>query len=251
MSTIDFSILRKIKETEKLSYRIRSYPFKPSRPWKSKIGGMPFLPIEYDYPKDNDGAPLHLLAQINFSDIPTLSPFPRHGILQFYFKDDDCFGNNGSNTEQDDFRLIYIPEFEAGMKVHNLDNLPLPEEAPFDPREEFALGFSFERMPLTESDFRFERDFMSLFEDYKDMGEFRDAYSVISCGQSHRMGGYPFCVQGDPREGKAEDLDTLLLQLNSEDGISFGDGGSAQFFISEEALKNCDFSRVMYDWNCY
>lgn len=251
MSAPDIDILRKIKKTEKLSYRIRSYPFRPAHPWDSKIGGKPFLPIEYEYPTNNEGKFLHLLAQINLTGLPILTPFPRLGLLQFYILDDEMHGRDGNNKlEQNNFRVIYISEFDASMKVHTLDDLQLPKEAPFDPKEEIALGFSFESMPLTETDFRFDRDFTSQFNTYEEIREFRDVYSVINYGNSHRMGGYPYCVQGDPREDIAEELDTLLLQLTSEDGICWGDMGAAQFFISEEALRKHDFSEVLYDWNC-
>lgn len=49
-----------------------------------------------------------------------------------------------------------------------------------------------------------------------------------------------------------EEYNILLLQLDIDDtcGIMFGDSGNCNFFISEEDLKNRDFSKVEYDWQC-
>ena len=62
-------------------------------------------------------------------------------------------------------------------------------------------------------------------------------------------GGYPFFTQSDPRS--ADDGEILLFQLNSVKDIMWGDAGVANFFIDREALKNRDFSHVMYNWDCY
>lgn len=76
----------------------------------------------------------------------------------------------------------------------------------------------------------------------------------------NRVLSYPFFTQYDPRdsmdEDKAEYYDTVLLQIdsywneNNEELILWGDMGVANFFINSEALKNKDFSQVMYSWDC-
>ena len=65
-----------------------------------------------------------------------------------------------------------------------------------------------------------------------------------------RIGGYPYFVQQEP--AYCEEYNILLLQLDIDDtcGIMFGDSGNCNFFISEEDLKNRDFSKVEYDWQC-
>ena len=60
--------------------------------WKSKFGGLPYLPKSFSYPKSSNGTHLHLLAQINFAEVPHLEPFPRQGILQFYIGGDELYG---------------------------------------------------------------------------------------------------------------------------------------------------------------
>ena len=47
---------------------------------------------------------------------------------------------------------------------------------------------------------------------------------------------------------------TLLLQLDSDlkSGIlMWGDSGEANFIINEKALEELDFSRVLYNWDCF
>ena len=72
-------------------------------------------------------------------------------------------------------------------------------------------------------------------------------------GTLHQIGGYPFFVQDD---GRSEDEDeVLLLQIDSEYNtdvnISLGDDGIANFFITPEALRKRDFSKVRYYSDCY
>jgi len=71
----------------------------------------------------------------------------------------------------------------------------------------------------------------------------------------HQLGGYPCFTQEDPRSGRYEDFDVLLFQLDSDlpdggDLVLWCDGGVGGFFISREALRRRDFSRVLYTWDC-
>ena len=43
----------------------------------------------------------------------------------------------------------------------------------------------------------------------------------------------------------------LLLQLDSDDQMMWGDVGVGGFFIAPEDLAKADFSRVMYTWDCH
>ena len=54
----------------------------------SKFLGTPYLPVGTDYPKDKDGKPLVLWAQLNFSEIPHLDDYPENGIVQFFVSAD-------------------------------------------------------------------------------------------------------------------------------------------------------------------
>jgi uncharacterized protein YwqG len=80
--------------------------------WESKFCGNPYVPIGYEYPKDKDGTPMKLLAQINFEEVPIISPFPNKGILQFYISpEDEVYGMNFNHpTLQENFKVIYLSD---------------------------------------------------------------------------------------------------------------------------------------------
>ena len=63
----------------------------------------------------------------------------------------------------------------------------------------------------------------------------------------HHLLGYPYFTQEDPREGLYK---TLLFQMDSDNGILWGDAGVGNFFIDLEKLKQRDFSDVFYTWDC-
>jgi uncharacterized protein YwqG len=53
-----------------------------------------------------------------------------------------------------------------------------------------------------------------------------------------------------------DEFDTLLLQIDSDgkggkDRVLWGDVGIGGFFINGEALRRGDFSRVLFNWDCY
>lgn len=57
-------------------------------PWDSKVGGVPYRPLDMQWPADPAGRPLHFLAQINFAQLPHLPGFPDAGIIQFFVGED-------------------------------------------------------------------------------------------------------------------------------------------------------------------
>jgi len=66
-----------------------------------------------------------------------------------------------------------------------------------------------------------------------------------------RIGGYPYFTQYDPRYEDYRRHTALLLQIDSDEDIMWGDAGVANFFITPEALERCDFSKVLYNWDCF
>ena len=71
----------------------------------------------------------------------------------------------------------------------------------------------------------------------------------------HKIGGYPLFTQWDPREGTNEDHKILLLQIDTDQfngkEIIWGDSRVANFFITTHDLETLNFSRVLYNWDCY
>ena len=225
--------------------------------WDSKIGGFPYLPKSAAFPTDQDGNQLLFLAQINFSQVPELDGFPSKGLLQFYINDDEDFGMDYDNLEnQDRFRVIYFEELDENAENLVTDFSFLRDYKGFLPinhHNAYPLAFRKreELVPLT--DYRFEEFFgEEFFQQFGDREwDVQDEYTRQISAGGHKLGGYAFFTQWDPRN--TDDPKLLLFQLDSDNDINcaWGDMGVGNFFISEEALKNLDFSKVIYNWDCY
>ncbi|MEG4586593.1 YwqG family protein [Microcoleus sp. MOSTC5] len=234
--------------------------------WQSKFGGLPYLPKGFEYPKTADGKYLFLLAQINFSEVPPLDSFPDRGILQFYIGDDDLYGLDLGNkvdldnpTVKDRFKIIYFPQPDLNVEniITNYDFLPEPEFFPV--RGCCSLQFTKKYAPISISDYRFTEllssEIYELLNDY----EIENEYRKISHSFGHKIGGYPDFTQNDLREysskyGREHKSDILLFQIDTERkdtvDIMWGDMGIGNFFIEESALRQLDFSKVLYNWDC-
>jgi uncharacterized protein YwqG len=118
------------------------------------------------------------------------------------------------------------------------------ELLPFD--KEGKMHFELKEMPISCSCERFN----GLFEGITFNEEQEDKIWDKFDGAGSRVGGYPYFVQSEP--AYYDEYNILLLQLDVDDecGIMFGDSGNCNFFIKEEDLKNRDFSKVEYDWQC-
>ncbi|MDO5678554.1 MAG: DUF1963 domain-containing protein, partial [Propionibacteriaceae bacterium] len=68
-------------------------------------------------------------------------------------------------------------------------------------------------------------------------------------GDGDKLGGYPFFTQEDPRESGDERI--LLAQIDTGEGLMWGDSGVANWFIHPDDLAQRDFSKVQFNWDCY
>lgn len=244
----------------------------------SKMGGVPYLPKGMKYPTvhsgKNKGKPLYFLAQLNFGKLPHIDGFPTEGILQFYagcdHDDDYMIGMNfDDRCDRNAFRVIYHEKVDESGKQGTLPKFE-DDEPYFPVKEELLLTADApEKTFVTSSDFRFEKAFVAAYNevcntDMKSIwgkgGLFEAEEALCNAAfderntQGTRIGGFPFFMQGEPRE-RYPDHTVLLFQSDSEwDGsdycVSWGDCGVANFFIKPEDLKNRDFSNVMYNWDC-
>jgi len=73
---------------------------------------------------------------------------------------------------------------------------------------------------------------------------------LIDFNAGHRVGGYPFFTQTDPRPAFADSIQLLQLDSDMPD-VMWGDVGLAHWFISSEDLACRDFSNVTFAWDCY
>ncbi|MBN3555850.1 DUF1963 domain-containing protein [Fictibacillus nanhaiensis] len=231
----------------------------------SKIGGFPYLPEGFSYPLDSSGKPMALLCQLNFEEIPHLEHFPTSGILQFYLsRNDDVMGMDfDTPTNQSNFRVVYHENIE---QLHTTESF-VPEDneeehLPF--HGEYRLSFELSKEALGVSDFQFGERYKSIDMDQATGEEnmwgeetLYDLFCEHVENMGHKIGGYAYFTQTDPRdyETQFDDYRITLLQIDTDDegenDIMWGDAGIGNFFITKEDLRNKDFSSVLFNWDCH
>ncbi|EDR22085.1 hypothetical protein, conserved, partial [Entamoeba dispar SAW760] len=106
---------------------------KPASRYNCKLGGTPYLPKGFEYPKDlTTGSPLSFIMQINFEEFEALENYPTKGILQFYILIDDSeeYGINCEDiTKQEKFRVVYFETIEKDeSKLQEAPTIECDEE---------------------------------------------------------------------------------------------------------------------------
>ncbi|WP_028865660.1 YwqG family protein [Psychromonas aquimarina] len=248
-------IIEKLKPHELETVKIKPIAKAPKHPWSSKFGGKAYWPKGAEYPSSNEGAPLFLLSQINFEDMPHLAGYPENGILQFFIENDDVYGLD-FETPLDDilkkpngYRVIYHPEFFSEIE----SDLPVASNNCMLPLcEEYSLSFTLVKELPSPSDYRFEPIVGDIFDLDEKVSD--HIYENLDATGS-KVGGYAYFTQEDPRSYEKTDENWLLLfQMDTSDceevDIMWGDSGVGNFFIKPELLSKCDFSEVWYNWDC-
>ncbi len=217
---------------------------------KSIIGGK----INESPPISKGGEQMKLLAAIFCSELPPNTIMPKKGVLRFYITPDEYYGADFNNlNSQNNFRVLFDENeknYITTLSNEVDDNFPILRSR--------YLSFAKVYEGMTLSDFRFEKTFEKLLNDSgievleEDMSIFEEQINTFE----HKILGYPSFTQYDPRFEEFKKYDTLLFQLVSEnvdgdDEIIFGDSGAMQFFIPSEKLERCDFSDILYTWDCY
>ena len=239
----------------------------------SKFGGLPYISTDADTPKDSNDNQLALLSQINCSDLPENTLYPKEGLLQFWISRNDDFGLDNKK----DYCVKYIKNIENNITIENILNKYnlLNEEnseeySPFNKKNtSFALKFEKGISTITSTDFLFEdialKTIHELFPDeniedlYDDLE--RDVFNTLFKafnGVDHAIGAYPTFTQWDPRNPEEKDTYGItLLQVESHwnnnpnnNEIMWGDSGVANFFINKEKLEHLNFEDVLFNWDC-
>ena len=240
----------------------------------SKFGGLPYISTDSDTPKDSNGNQLALLAQINCSDLPENTLYPKDGLLQFWISRNDDFGLD----DKKDYCVKYIKNIEDNITKESILNKYklLVEEnneeySPFNKKNtSFALKFEKGISTITSTDFLFEdialktihtlspdENIEDLYDDLE-----RDVFNTLFkafSGVDHAIGAYPTFTQWDPRNPEEKDAYGItLLQVESHwdndsnsSGIMWGDSGVANFFINKEKLEHLNFEDVLFNWDCF
>lgn len=229
---------------------------KQLRLWQSKVGGLPYLPKNHEYPTDPDGKPLSLLVQINFEDVPKLNLFPEKGILQIYLGDAGdflCGINFEDRTDQSYFRVLFFPEviYEKDALITDFEFLPKDDITALC--EAVPIKFDLKYEPISVPDYWFE---WTIFGAREDKDRLAEIYREEFRGSGDKIAGYSGFVQSDPRgcvsrdSKRGADKFILLMQFDSGFDISAWGDGFGNFFIRKSDLQKRDFSKVLYGWGC-
>lgn len=236
---------------------------KKTKLFDCKIGGSYYVPDNETPPVDEiTRTPLYLLVQINFSQIKATTPFPEKGLLQIFITgDDDLYGLDFDYpTIQERWNIRYYEDIPQSVTSENVYTPIIGEQTQLPFEKEYKLKAHKAKQVMTMADYRFDERFTASCSKYmktnqhsvNDLDE--DLYNRLSDKiqtYSCQIGGYPTFTQYDPRERMKENAPQILLfQLDTVEDIMWGDSGVANFFISEEDLKNKDFSNVLYNWDC-
>ena len=223
-----------ISEDEKLTFT------------QSKFLGKPYLPDTIDYPKDKLGNPMILLAQINFAETPHLENYPTDGILQFFISATDWY-------DMDNYKILFHPIVENEYQTDfSFLNEKLYEESPVYCEHKLAFEKVVEYGGY--EDFRFAMDFNgeSYYEYQEKLTDEQKAeMDKILEGAGHKIGGYAYFTQSAPRDyNKNQKDEILLLQIDTDEQIMFGDSGVGNLFINPKSLKERDFDQAWFNWDC-
>lgn len=197
------------------------------------------------------------LAQIKCSDLPPLPGYPDSGYLQFYIsvKSDNLYGMDfDDQTSQKNFRVLYFREEEVADPETDFNFLVsvLREEDSPVPKP-YSLSFEGQDDYLGLVEVGRSRGLLAEMEkthpqSYSGMQD--ELYKIFS-NDGHKIGGYAYFTQSDPRDYRKEYEDwVLLFQIDSKDDIMWGDVGVANFFIHPDDLRRRDFSKILYNCDC-
>jgi uncharacterized protein YwqG len=246
-----------IKKTGRETIRIVATPSDKLTLRQSKFGHYPCIPKNYNYPKDKEGNFMFPLAQINFSEVPKLEGFPESGYLQFYIQAGDTFGLSFDEKIPSDFKVLFFEESEVQEIEEDFSFLNEVLKSDYSPVNcPHSLIFEGKREYIGIGDFQGERsgyfNFDSVLNEHKDIAnKLEDIFFETFLCSGHKIGGYAYFTQEDPRAYYNSKQDyQLLFQMDSGNEIMWGDVGVANFFIHPDKLAKKDFSEVLYNWDC-
>lgn len=249
--------------------------------FQSKFGGVPYLPKNVEIPKNKENEQLTLLAQINIEELPKNNIYPmKKGILQFWILNDDVLGLDYDTHLGNGFKVVYYKEIDKSVTEEEVleKYKPYKDEDSYFPVEgEFSLSFKLTDGYFSDSNDDFReivnremkkfhienkekyKGILKVYDD-KEYLSYWDIWDILEEDKEigkklfeagHKIGGYPDYTQNDIRD---EEYEILLLQIDSEgtekNEIMWGDCGIANFFIREKDLKELNFEKVIYNWDC-
>ena len=141
--------------------------------------------------------------------------------------------------------------------IFERDYSPLKHQYVNNYQECLALQFSPDNECVSLEDYQInnilEEQKLKQFFDRMEADDYKlnDWYYANLYEIHHKIGGYGYFTQTDPREYSPQykDHKVVLLHMISDDEICWGDG-VANFLIRAEDLEKLDFSQVIYNYDC-
>jgi uncharacterized protein YwqG len=227
--------------------KVHAEPVNEELPIKqSKFLGKPYLPTDISYPADKKGEPMIMIAQINFSEFEAPKDYPNSGIFQLFIPSSEWY-------DMADFSILYHSDTDKPHH-HVFDFLTedLYQNTPIwcEHRLSFEKKVEYGAYEDFRFDFQFNGQHAYEFEETLSDSEKEIFNDLISNG-GHKIGGYASFTQTDPRDyNSSKKKDVLLLQIDSDENIMWGDAGIANVFINIDKLKSKDFSSAYFNWDC-
>jgi uncharacterized protein YwqG len=134
---------------------------------------------------------------------------------------------------------------------------PLKHKDVNNSQESLALQFGYDNAWVNPNDYQFdtffeEQKLQKFFDMSADDEKIFEWYCANIYENHHKIGGYGYFAQTDPREDSEQykDHKVVLLHMISDDDICWGDCGVGNFLIRAEDLEKLDFSQVIYNYDC-
>ncbi len=226
---------------------------------RSRFGGLPLLPDNVDWPRrSNHNTPLHFLAMIDCSEMPSLAgqpPLPPDGLLLFFVDiEEEMDVSYEDDEDPPPYRVIYVPEGATASER------ALPEDLP--PFDHFADS--------TESDFSTDRQAASwpIVPEIVPAWDLQDSfpppavwevlrerernawapYLEDASARRYKLKGGHHAMLGPTQHITNATSDTgvrlLCLDSDAEAKFAFCDAGVIEFWITPEDLAARNFSKV-------
>jgi Domain of unknown function (DUF1963) len=213
----------------------------PTKPYLTKLGGVPYRPADIPWPVEEDEAPMTFVAQFCFADSGDILPVaPTGDVMLLFFRDEESF---------------YDPADEGAVRIEWYDlGIPKPVSRRKCPEPSFPV-------PVLHGALCRVNEYPESYELFKRAGH--DQPYLFSTTQASRLGGDTFFIQGDPRkrgEGLLCTLNSIIPTeeeypfINRERPLTprererlrfvFGDVGCLYFLIDKKG-------RVRWTMDCY
>lgn len=281
MSGFNNDISEKVRTLAKNEITIFTEEQAASRPDESKIGGRPYLPRDFTWPRltydDGSTVPLSFFCQINLSDVAEYDAdevLPCGGMLYFFYECDTS--SWGFDPEDRDCARVIYYEDTTGF---------VPLDPPEDLYEEYIipemrLSFGSKVAFPSFEEFSEHNGFPCDFEEYYDI--LRRLGAELDSDSEHKLLGFAdiiqdemlidcarisrelYCTDPESYEQTPENIRlqlsegatdwTLLLQLGTIFTGSFewmfGDCGMLYFYIKKEDLARGRFENTVFFVQC-